>query len=121
MRLRNILIVVRDIELAKCFYRDIFGLTVVSDLGGNVIMTEGLVLQEQKLWENALEKQVVKGACDFELYFEETNLDLFIQKLQNSKFNIKYVDVNEKANNGKRMIRIWDPDQHIIEVGEAFR
>ena len=42
MKLKNILIVVNDIELAKKFYHDLFGLEVLLDSDGNVIMTEGL-------------------------------------------------------------------------------
>ena len=52
MRLRNILIVVEDIEKSKKFYHDLFGLDVILDNEGNVILTEGLVLQE----ENNLEE-----------------------------------------------------------------
>ena len=48
MKLKNILIVVNDIELAKKFYHDLFGLEVLLDSDGNVIMTEGLVLQDEK-------------------------------------------------------------------------
>ena len=35
MRLRNVLIVVKDIERAKQFYHDLFGLSVVLDNDGN--------------------------------------------------------------------------------------
>ena len=37
MKLKNILIVVNDIELAKKFYHDLFGLEVLLDSDGNVI------------------------------------------------------------------------------------
>ena len=47
MKLRNVLIVVSDIEESINFYRDLFGLQVVLNNDGNVIMTEGLVLQER--------------------------------------------------------------------------
>ena len=47
MRLRNILIVVKDIEKSKKFYHDLFGLDIILDNDGNVILTERLVLQDQ--------------------------------------------------------------------------
>ena len=56
MRLRNILIVVEDIEKSKKFYHDLFGLDVILDNEGNVILTEGLVLQEKTIWKNFLQK-----------------------------------------------------------------
>lgn len=44
MRLKNVLLVVKDIEVSKAFYRELFGLQVLTDFGRNVILTEGLVL-----------------------------------------------------------------------------
>ena len=52
MRLRNILIVVKDIEKSKKFYHDLFGLDIILDNDGNVILTEGLVLQDEKVWKD---------------------------------------------------------------------
>lgn len=51
MKLRNILIVVEDIEKSKKFYHDLFGLMPISDNAGNAILSEGLVLQDKKIWE----------------------------------------------------------------------
>ena len=48
MKLKNVLIVVKDIERSKKFYQDLFGLEMVLDNDGNMILTEGLVLQEEK-------------------------------------------------------------------------
>ena len=52
MKLKNVLIVVKDIERSKKFYRDLFGLEMVLDNDGNMILTEGLVLQEEKYWKS---------------------------------------------------------------------
>lgn len=38
MRLKNILIVVKDIEHSKQFYHDLFGLNTILDNDGNVIL-----------------------------------------------------------------------------------
>lgn len=57
MKLKNVLIVVKDIEKSKKFYHDLFGLDVVLDNGGNVILTEGFVLQDRKIWESFLKKK----------------------------------------------------------------
>ena len=45
MKLKNVLIVVKDIERSKQFYHNLFGLNMVLDNDGNMILTEGLVLQ----------------------------------------------------------------------------
>ena len=52
MRLRNVLIVVKDIERSKQFYHDLFELEPILDNDGNLILTEGLVLQDERIWKN---------------------------------------------------------------------
>lgn len=120
MKLKNILFVVHDIEKSKEFYRSLFGLEVVSDFGENVILTEGLVLQEKKLWESFIEKGATMGGNDAELYFEENNIDGFLNMLENSKFSVEYLNKCIEHDWGQRVIRIYDPDKHVIEVGETM-
>jgi len=120
MRLKNILFVVDDIESSKVFYNDLFGLKVVSDFGENVILTEGLVLQEKKLWEKFIERNVIVGGNDAELYFEENDMDGFFEKLEKSNLKIEYLNKNIVHDWGQRVIRIYDPDRHVIEIGESL-
>ena len=54
MRLKNILIVVENIERSKQFYHDLFGLDMVLDNDGNMILTEGLVLQDRELFRKVM-------------------------------------------------------------------
>ena len=61
MRLKNILLVVDNVEKSVAFYKELFGLQVLNDFGGNVILTEGLVLQERKIWETLIEKEAELG------------------------------------------------------------
>ena len=79
MKLKNFLIAVTDMELSKRFYRELFGLRVAADFGENVILTEGLVLQERTVWQSSLGKKVSRGGCDADLYFEESCLDDFLR------------------------------------------
>ena len=70
MKLKNILIVVKDIEKSKRFYHDLFGLDMVLDNNGNMILTEGLVLQDEKIWKKFLGKDIISKNNSWELYFE---------------------------------------------------
>ena len=79
MKLKNILIVVKDIEKSKQFYHDLFGLNVILDNDGNMILTEGLVLQEEKIWKSFLEKEIIQRNNSCELYFEEKDIEAFVQ------------------------------------------
>lgn len=120
MRLKNSLIVVEDIEKSKAFYRELFGLDVVTDFGENVILTEGLVLQERKTWEGFVGKKVTYGGCDAELYFEENDLEFFLERLEKYGEPIEYVNELMEHDWGQRVIRIYDPDKHVIEIGETM-
>ena len=80
MKLKNVLIVVKDIEKSRQFYKDLFGLDLVLDNGGNMILTEGLVLQDEKIWKKFLEKDVIPQNNSCELYFEEPDIESFVKK-----------------------------------------
>ena len=116
MKLKNILIVVSDLERSKGFYHDLFGLDVIRDLGGNVILTEGLVLQEKAVWEKLLGKAVSSGDADSLLYFEETDLESFRKKLGQYPGKVRYLETDTHMDEG--VIRLYDPDGHLIEVRE---
>lgn len=116
IKLKNMLIVVKDIEKSKQFYHDLFGLDVVLDNGGNVILTEGLVLQNRKIWESFLEKEVILRSNSTELYFEEYDLDAFVEKLERMYPRIQYVNKLMTLSWGQKVVRFYDPDGNLIEV-----
>lgn len=117
MKLKNILIVVKDIEKSKQFYRDLFGLNVVLDSDGNVIMTEGLVLQDKAIWAKFIEKEIVPGSNSCELYFEETDIEGFVEKLEKLYPSIQYVNRLMTHSWGQKVVRFYDLDGNLIEVG----
>ncbi len=119
MKLKNILIVVTDIEKSKEFYQELFGLHVIRDFGENVILSEGLVLQEKSVWKKLIEKEVSLGGNDGELYFEENQMDNFLGKLEESPFEIEYLTKCQEREWGQRVLRIYDPDKHVIEIAET--
>ena len=117
MRLKNVLIVVNDIEKSKRFYKDLFGLDVILDNDGNVILTEGLVLQDAKIWKEFLQKDVVVQNNATELYFEEKNIEAFAKKLEAYEETIVYVNRLMEHSWGQKVIRFYDLDGNLIEVG----
>lgn len=117
MKLKNILIVVKDIEKSRQFYHDLFGLDVVLNHDGNMILTEGLVLQDEKIWREFLGKDIVPQSNSSELYFEEQNLEVFIEKLEKLYPSIPYVNRPMTHSWGQKVIRFYDLDGNLIEVG----
>ena len=117
MKLKNILIVVKDIEKSRQFYHDLFGIDLVLDNDGNMILTEGLVLQDEKIWKNFLGKDIISKSNSCELYFEEQDIEAFIEKLERMYPDIGYVNRLMTHSWGQRVIRFYDLDGNLIEVG----
>ena len=117
MKLRNILIVVKDIEKSKQFYHDLFGLTPLLDNDGNLILTEGLVLQDEKIWKSFLGKEIIPENNSCELYFEEKEIEAFVEKLERLYPSVKYVNQLMTHSWGQKVVRFYDLDGNLIEVG----
>ena len=117
MKLRNVLIVVKDIEKSKQFYHDLFGLEVVLDNDGNMILTEGLVLQDETIWREFLGKDIVPENNSCELYFEEDDIEAFARKLEMLYPEIRYVNRLMTHSWGQKVVRFYDLDGNLIEVG----
>ena len=117
MKLKNVLIVVKDIEKARQFYHDLFGLEMIVDNDGNMILTDGLVLQEEKYWTEFLGKETIPENNSSELYFEEADIEGFVRKLEAYYPDVKYVNRMMTHSWGQTVVRFYDPDGNLIEVG----
>ena len=120
MKFSGPLIVVSDMKKSKLFYSEVLGLDVILDFGANVTLTGGVVLQTKDSWTGLIHKsknEIFFGGNDSELYFEEDDFDNFILKLRQIP-DICYVHPVIEHSLGLRVVRFYDPDKHIIEVGE---
>ena len=117
MKLKNVLIVVKDIEKSRKFYHDLFDIDLVLDNDGNMILTEGLVLQDEKIWKSFLDRDIVPKSNSCELYFEEQDIEAFVEKLEKLYPDIEYVNRLMTHSWGQRVIRFYDLDGNLIEVG----
>jgi catechol 2,3-dioxygenase-like lactoylglutathione lyase family enzyme len=120
MKFKSPLLVVNDIEKSKKFYKDVLGLRVILDFGANITLTGGVSLQSKESWKEFIHKQdneIIFKGNDAELYFEEDKYDTFIEKLSALEF-IEYVHPVIEHSWGQRVVRFYDLDKHIIEVGE---
>ena len=117
MKLKNVLIVVKDIEKSRKFYHDLFDIDLVLDNDGNMILTEGLVLQDEKIWKSFLDRDIVPKSNSCELYFEEQDIEAFVEKLERLYPSIEYVNRLMTHSWGQRVIRFYDLDGNLIEVG----
>ncbi|MCH3961620.1 MAG: VOC family protein [Solobacterium sp.] len=120
MKLKNPLFAVKDIDKSVKFYQEVLGLHVVMDFGANKTLTGGLVLQTLDTWKEFISTDPISfGANDAEIYFEEDDFDQFSEKLKT--LNIQHLHPVKEHAWGQRIVRFYDPDQHIIEVGENMK
>ena len=116
------LLAVRDMERSKSFYTRLFHLSIECDLGANVSLSGNIALQTLSTWKdfiNMPEDSVRFGGNDAELYFECGDIDAFVIEAV-SYGKIEYVHRLKEHAWGQRVVRIYDPDRHIIEVGESM-
>jgi len=117
MKLKNPLLVVKDMGRSVEFYQNVLGLRVITDFGANKTLTGGLSLQTLETWREFIgTDSVCFGGNGFEVYFEEDDFDRFAEHLKNHA--VEYVHPVKEHAWGQRVVRIYDPDHHIIEVGE---
>lgn len=117
MKLSGFLIVVKDIQKAKKYYCDLFGLEMLVDNDGNMILSDGLCLQEEKYWRGFIGKDIVPQNNACELYFEESDIEGFVRKLEALYPETEYVNKLMTHSWGQRVVRFYDPDGNLIEVG----
>lgn len=119
MKFKNPLLAVTDMAASIRFYRQVLGLRVVMDFGANVTLTGGVCLQTLDTWREFLEGRPVSLVGNAgELYFEESDFDSFAEKLRG--LGVEYVHPVKEHRWGQRVVRFYDPDRHIIEVGERM-
>lgn len=113
-------LVVRDMEKSIGFYKNVLGLRKIMDFGANVTLTGGLSLQTLDTWYEFIETNDVSfGSNNAEIYFEEDDFDAFAKRLDT--LELEYIHQIKEHAWGQRTIRFYDPDRHIIEVGENMK
>lgn len=114
---------VRDIEAAKKFYSEVLGMTVELDFGMSIVLEGGLGLWQiypghvipEKLGADAISN---RGVNRFEFYFETEDIEKDFEKLQESGTELLHPLQEEPW--GQRNVRFFDPDRHVVEIGETL-
>ena len=120
MQYKGPMLVVNDIDKSVEFYENILGMSVILDFGANKTLTGGLALQTAETYKDFIDGQSIRFfGNDFELYFEEDDFDNFISRLKS--LEIEYVHPVKEHAWGQRVVRFYDPDKHIVEVGENLK
>ncbi|MDF2565902.1 MAG: Lactoylglutathione lyase-like lyase, partial [Massilibacillus sp.] len=105
------------------FYEDILNQTVEIDHGECIGFVGGFSIWQIEHAYKIMAKDIsnrVSGnesGC-FELYFESDNLDDMHKKLTAKKVEFVHDMIEQPW--GQRVFRIYDPDKHMVELGEPM-
>ncbi|HNW57054.1 MAG TPA: VOC family protein [Bacteroidales bacterium] len=125
MNLKNCIPVlfVKDAGISKKFYTGLLKFTVVMDNGGtNLTFKEGFAVWQ--VWpDNIIPKTLgaenitnQNNTSRFELCFETNDIDQTYRTLKEN--DVKFLHEINTEIWGQQTIRFYDPDGHLIEVGE---
>lgn len=122
VKFAHTVIFVKDIEESKKFYMDVLGIKLIQDYGIFLLFENNFSLHQAKELTTTVFKKAITDALDqqgkknLEIYFECNNLEQYYEKLKTH--NIEFIHGIEMQSWGQRVFRFYDPDMHIIEVGE---
>lgn len=119
MKYSGTLLTVHDISRARKLYEGLLGCEVALDLEGYLAYTNGIALQQEETWRSMIglrNGRITYGANDGELYFEEHEIESFFVRMR--VFDVKVIHDLFEHSWGQRVVRFYDSDGHIIEVGE---
>ena len=116
MKLKNVLVVVDDMEESVRFYQEMFGLQVIMKQEGNTVLSEGLVLQDVKVWVDDIGLFTTPYSNTSELYFEDNDVEGLVDKLTSSDILVRFQNELTELGGGQKMVRFYDPSGNLIEV-----
>jgi catechol 2,3-dioxygenase-like lactoylglutathione lyase family enzyme len=119
----NTIIFVRDISISRIFYENIIGLKAENDYGTIVFFENNFVIHNgNDLLNTVFRKKPLlnlkKGKKNLEIYLETDDINESYEKIKNSGARI--IHGIEKQEWGQKVFRFFDPDNHIVEIGEAL-
>ena len=113
------LVVVSDIERSRKFYTQLLGQTVKADFGENVTFEGDFAIHLDRHFRDLINGREIRfRGNDAELYFEDDEVDALPPVLEEN--GVILVHGLREQPWRQRVIRFYDPDGHIIEVGESL-
>lgn len=116
------LIVVNDMARSRHFYEQLLGQKVKFDFGPNVQFDGDfsihLTSHFQSLLGETVQCPVTRKAHWGELYFEIDEFEPIYQRLNEA--GVEFIHPIREQPWGQHVMRLYDPDGHIVEIGESM-
>lgn len=122
IKLVSAVIFVKDIKASRRFYEEVLGQKVLMDHGPNVGFEGGFALWQRDHASQIIFNRTIEepsAPCNHaELYFETARLDDVRTRLESA--GVEWIHPLIEQPWGQRVIRFYDPDGHILELGEPM-
>jgi catechol 2,3-dioxygenase-like lactoylglutathione lyase family enzyme len=114
------LFTVSDLQKSKKFYQDVLSQEIEVDLGENISFKGGFAIHDREHFQEIINKNIDNTDVQngVELYFESDDLDSIQNKLES--LNSVFVHKIREQPWGQRVMRFYDPDGYLIEIGESM-
>ncbi|PLX19423.1 MAG: hypothetical protein C0597_05230 [Marinilabiliales bacterium] len=111
---------VKNIEDSKAFYCNILKQEIATDFGNNISLKTGLTLWQVPEWHDLNKGFYTKRNANkaMELYFETSNIEEVVKQIEQNNVSLQHELIEESW--GQRTIRIFDPDNNLVEIGEKL-
>jgi catechol 2,3-dioxygenase-like lactoylglutathione lyase family enzyme len=120
----NTIVFVKDMAVSKAFYTETLGLQVIGDHGAFLLFENHLALHQARelavtVWKGDAPSgsDQLQGRQNVLIYFETSELEDTFTRL---KDQVKLIHPIEQQAWGQMVFRFYDPDGHVIEIGEPL-
>jgi hypothetical protein len=116
------IVAVDDIALSRFFYEKQLAQTVKYDFGVNVTFEGDFSIHLRSHLRDLLGddnlRPITRRTHEGELTFETDEIDSVQQRLESGA--VEFIHPMREQPWGQRVLRVYDPDGHVIEIGEAM-
>ncbi len=123
MKCEGYMVITRDIAASRNFYTAVIGAQVELDIGGHVIFKEGFSLLYENDWKSFAglrDADISYGHNTGQLVFEVDDIGRFQRHLEGFT-SLRLLHPVKEHHWGRRAVRLYDPDGHVVEVGESMK
>ncbi|MBN2521123.1 MAG: VOC family protein [Bacteroidales bacterium] len=110
-----------NLEKSRSFYVDLLGQEIEVEFGKCIVLKCGLTLwqmDENHIIKKSIDKDKLEKGNKFEVCFETDDFEDVYKVLKENGVIFLHQTIEE--NWGQNTIRIFDPDENIIEIGETL-
>jgi predicted enzyme related to lactoylglutathione lyase len=121
IKFESAVVLVKDVATSRQFYEGVLEQEVFMDFGPNVSFAGGAFA----IWQVDHAHGIMfgkpsgeVGQGEMEVYFESDDVNGVVERFEEA--GVKFVHPMREQPWGQRVVRVYDPDGHIVEVGEPI-